>query len=48
MSKIERRHCTLKQECIRLGVLLSPDGCRRVMTDFVNHYNTVRLSSATI
>ena len=45
-GKIERWHGTLKQECIRPGVLLSLEDGRRVITDFVNHYNTVRLNSA--
>ena len=45
-GKIERWHGTLKQECIRPGVLLSLEDGRQVVAAFVNHYNTVRLNSA--
>ena len=46
-GKIERWHGTLKQECIRPGVLLNLEDARRVVKKYVNHYNTVRLNSAT-
>ena len=45
-GKIERWHGTLKQECIRSGVLLNLDDARRVVEKYVNYYNTVRLNSA--
>jgi len=45
-GKIERWHKTLKGDCIRLRVPLSLDDARRLVTDFVEHYNTVRLHSA--
>lgn len=45
-GKIERWHGTLKQECIRPGVLLSLEDARQVVGKFVEHYNEVRLNSA--
>jgi transposase InsO family protein len=45
-GKIERWHKTLKGECIRVLVPLSPDDARRIVTDYVAHYNNVRLHSA--
>ena len=45
-GKIERWHKTLKGECIRVQVPLSLDDARRIVTDYVAHYNTVRLHSA--
>ena len=45
-GKIERWHGTLKQECIRPGVLLSLEDARQVVGRFVEHYNEVRLNSA--
>jgi len=45
-GKIERWHGTLKQECIRPGVLLSLEDARQVVGRFVGHYNEVRLNSA--
>jgi hypothetical protein len=45
-GKIERWHKTLKGECIRVKVPLSLDDARRIVTDYVVHYNTVRLHSA--
>lgn len=45
-GKIERWHGTLKQECIRPGVLLNLDDARQVVRKYVDHYNTVRLNSA--
>ena len=45
-GKIERWHGTLKQECIRPGVLLSLEDARRVVEKYVEHYNDVRLNSA--
>jgi putative transposase len=45
-GKIERWHKTLKGECIRVQVPLSLDDARRLVADYVVHYNTVRLHSA--
>jgi len=45
-GKIERWHKTIKGECIRVQVPLSPDDARRLVTDYVTHYNQVRLHSA--
>lgn len=45
-GKIERWHKTLKAECIRPKTPLSLDDARRVVHDFVTHYNTERLHSA--
>jgi putative transposase len=45
-GKIERWHKTIKGDCIRVKVPLSLDDARRLVTDFVAHYNNVRLHSA--
>lgn len=45
-GKIERWHGTLKQECIRPGVLLNLDDARRVVGNYIHHYNHIRLNSA--
>jgi putative transposase len=45
-GKIERWHKTLKGECIRVLTPLSLDDARRLVNDYVAHYNTVRLHSA--
>lgn len=45
-GKIERWHKTIKGECIRTQVPLSLDEARRLVTEYVGHYNTVRLHSA--
>ena len=45
-GKIERWHGTLKGDCIRVLVPLSLDDARRIVADYVLHYNTVRLHSA--
>jgi transposase InsO family protein len=45
-GKIERWHKTLKGESIRIKVPLSLDDARRIVGDYVTHYNTVRLHSA--
>jgi putative transposase len=45
-GKIERWHKTLKGDCIRVQVPLSLDDARRLVTDYVTHYNTGRLHSA--
>ncbi|MGH8429876.1 MAG: IS3 family transposase [Solimonas sp.] len=45
-GKIERWHKTLKGECIRPQTPLSLQDARRIVTRYVEHYNTVRLHSA--
>jgi len=46
-GKIERWHKSLKGECFRPGTPLSPDDARRLVQGYVDHYNNVRLNSAT-
>jgi len=45
-GKIERYHRTLKTTAIRPKTPLSLDDARRIVGQFVDHYNTVRLHSA--
>ena len=45
-GKFERWFKTLKGECIRVKTPLSLEDARRLVAEFVNHYNTVRLHSA--
>lgn len=45
-GKIERWHKSLKADCIRPGTPLDLEQARRLVTGFVEHYNTVRLHSA--
>ncbi len=45
-GKIERWHKSVKSECIRPGTPLSLADARRLVTQYVEHYNTVRLHSA--
>ena len=45
-GKIERWHKSLKGECIRPGTPLTPEDARRLIQQYVDHYNTVRLHSA--
>jgi transposase InsO family protein len=45
-GKLERYHKTLKSDCIRPKSPLSLEDAKRVVTDFVNHYNNHRLHSA--
>src|SRR5262249_24062683 len=45
-GKIERWHKTLKGDCIRVLTPLSLEDARRIVADYVLHYNTVRLHSA--
>jgi len=45
-GKIERWHKSLKADCIRPGTPLDLEQARRLVTGFVQHYNTVRLHSA--
>jgi transposase InsO family protein len=45
-GKKERWYKTLKGECIRIKTPLSLEDARRIVRDFVAHYNEVRLHSA--
>lgn len=45
-GKIERWHQSLKGECIRPGVPLSVEDAQRLVSRYVEYYNTVRLHSA--
>ena len=45
-GKKERWYKTLKEECIRVKTPLTLEDARRVVTEFVEHYNRVRLHSA--
>jgi transposase InsO family protein len=45
-GKQERWHATLKRECIRPQTPLSVEDARRIVENFVERYNTVRLDSA--
>src|SRR4051794_20977453 len=45
-GEIERRFKTLKGECIRVATPLSLEDARRLVAEFVAHYNTVRLHGA--
>lgn len=46
-GKIERWHKSLKSECIRPGTPLSLEDARCLVEGYVEHYNNVRLNSAT-
>jgi len=45
-GKIERWHQSIKRECIRPKTPLTLEQARRVVADYVHHYNTERLHSA--
>ena len=45
-GKIERWHKSIKGECIRPGTPLTPDDARRLIRNYVEHYNAVRLHIA--
>lgn len=45
-GKIERWHRSLKTDCLRPGTPLCLDDARRLVANFVAHYNSVRLHSA--
>ena len=45
-GKLERYHRTLKEQAIRPKTPLSLEDARRVVGEFVDHYNNVRLHSA--
>ncbi|MFO8058816.1 MAG: integrase core domain-containing protein, partial [bacterium] len=45
-GKIERWHQSLKKECIRPRTPLDLDDARRIVGEYIEHYNHVRLHSA--
>ena len=45
-GKLERYHKTIKNGCIRPKTPLSLEDARRIVTDFIHHYNTTRLHGA--
>jgi transposase InsO family protein len=45
-GKIERWHGSLKRECIRPKTPLSLEDAKRIVADYVDHYNNTRLNSA--
>lgn len=45
-GKIERWHKSLEGECIRPGTPLSPEDARRLIGQYVDLYNHVRLQGA--
>jgi len=45
-GKLERYHRTIKSTCIRVNTPLSLDDCQRLVTNFVDKYNNVRLHSS--
>ena len=45
-GKLERWHATVKSECLRPGTPLSVDDARRLVDQWIEHYNQVRLHSA--
>ena len=45
-AKVERWHRTLKRQCIGPKTPLSLEDARRIVSQFVRHYNEVRLHSA--
>lgn len=45
-GKLERRHGSVKRECIRPAAPASREEARRRVADYVEHYNHVRLNSA--
>ncbi len=45
-GKLERWHGSLKRECVRPAAPASLEEARRLISSYVEHYNTVRLHSA--
>jgi len=45
-GKIERWHQSLKKECLRPKTPLCLDDARRIVSEYVDHYNNARLHSA--
>ncbi|MDQ3622259.1 MAG: integrase core domain-containing protein [Verrucomicrobiota bacterium] len=46
-GKLERYHRTLKEQAIRPKTPLSLEDAKRVVADFIEHYNHTRLHSGT-
>jgi transposase InsO family protein len=44
-GKIERFHRTIKGDCIRVGNIASLADARRIVSDYVQHYNEVRCTT---
>ena len=45
-GKLERFHRTIKGDCIRVSAIATLEDARRIVADYVQHYNEVRLHSA--
>ena len=45
-GKLERYHRTLKEQAIRPKTPLTVQAAKRVVGDFIHHYNPIRLHSA--
>ena len=45
-GKLERFHGSIKGECLRPGTPISLENAIRIVTNYVEHYNQVRLHSA--
>jgi putative transposase len=45
-GKLERYHRTIKGDCIRVSDIKSLEDVRRVVAEYVEHYNEIRLHSA--
>lgn len=45
-GKLERFHKTIKGECIRVNTPLSLEDARRLVANYIEHYNNIRLHSA--
>ena len=45
-GKVERWHGTLKRDCLRPKTPLDLEQAKKVVAQFIEHYNTVRLHSA--
>jgi len=45
-GKLERFHKTIKGECIRVKTPLSLEDARRLVAEYIEYYNTIRLHSA--
>jgi hypothetical protein len=47
VTTLDPPHKSLKSECIRPGTPLSLEDARRLVEGYVEHYNNIRLNSAT-
>jgi len=45
-GKLERFHKTIKGECIRPKMPLCLDDARRLVSDYIDYYNNIRLHSS--